>query len=83
MTWLKDGSLKCDTCENTLIAHGSSEKEMREWARAARWGIFFGLTHDGRPFSTVSCKWCRTNSHKRAIRTVQSFEDTPLWEESA
>lgn len=80
MTWLEDGSLKCDNCEAVLKAYGSTTEQMLDLANVSRWGIFFGVNEGGQPCSIVHCRWCRRDSHKRVIKAAQDFEDTPLWE---
>lgn len=62
----------CGTC-------GKDSGDDPEIARANGWGITATQTFGGKQVTYVICPGCRGVAKKKT-RTVQAFDDTPLWE---
>lgn len=63
---------KCGTC--ATIFPGSLAI-----ALARGWGYWDGTTNSGGPVEYIICRSCRTEGHKRPLKSERAYEDEPLF----
>ena len=63
---------ECGTCHKNFLGPLAS-------ALRAGWGYWDGKTSGGADAEYIICRQCRTEGHKRRLKSEQAYEDEPLF----